>query len=91
MFWRVDDKMYNVEELARACEPTLQRAEERKVPVEDMELLKQAVSNVYVRMLEPREHHPNVVPAKGRMQTRSGGLFKLKPSLRCLTQWTAFL
>ncbi|VDB82884.1 unnamed protein product [Peniophora sp. CBMAI 1063] len=46
MFWRVDDNMYNVEELYRACEPTLQRATERGVSAADMELLKQAVFHV---------------------------------------------
>lgn len=51
MFWHVDEKMYNVEELARTCEQTLQRAEQRNASTDDMELLKQAISHVYVSIL----------------------------------------
>ncbi|KZV71605.1 hypothetical protein PENSPDRAFT_605479 [Peniophora sp. CONT] len=46
MFWRVDENMYNVEDLARTCEQTLQRAEKRNASRQDMELLKQAVLHV---------------------------------------------
>jgi hypothetical protein len=47
-FWRVDDRLYNVDELVKNANEYIQRAIKRGIPEEDISMLKSAFQHLYV-------------------------------------------
>jgi hypothetical protein len=48
LFWRVDDRLYNADELVKNANKHIERAIKRGMPEEDISLLESAFNHLYV-------------------------------------------